>query len=312
MESKGHTVWTTVRETFSNWSDHGATTHAAALAYYFMFSLAPVLILVIAATGWAFGDDAVRGRLYTELDRYIGAEGAELVQKLVAASAQPRTGSIAALIGLGTLIVTATGALMQLQETLNTVWEVKPKPGFFLKTLLLKRLLCFGLIFAVGGLLLTSIAASAALAAVQRFLEARLELGLSKVLGGADVLLSWLLVTALIAIVYRVLPDVELGWREVAWGSAFTAVLLVVGKYAIGFYLSKTGVTSTFGAAGSLALVLTWIYYSSLVFLLGAELTRVHSRRYRAGKAQASPGAERTKKVAVPIDAGSPTPETAR
>lgn len=309
MSSPRHTVWTTVRDTFSNWSDHGATTHAAALAYYFMFSLAPVLILVIAVTGWAFGDDAVRGRLYIELDRYIGAEGADVVQKLVAASAKPRTGFIAALIGLGTLFVTATGALMQLQETLNTVWEVKPKPGFFLKRLLVKRLLCFGLIFVVGGLLLTSIAASIALAAVQHFLEARLEIGLSTLLGWADILLSWLLVTLLIAIVYRVLPDVELSFRDVAWGSAFTAVLLVVGKYAIGFYLAKTGVTSTFGAAGSLALVLTWIYYSSLVFLLGAELTRVHSRRYRDGQAQASPGAERTKKITVPIEAGDRQPQ---
>lgn len=306
MGSKRHTLWATVRDTFSNWSDHGATTHAAALAYYFMFSLAPVLLLVIAVTGWAFGDDAVEGRVYTELNRYIGAEGADLVQKLVASSAKPSTGLIAAILGVVTLFVTASGALMQLQETLNTVWEVKPKPGFFLKTLLLKRLLCFGLIFAVGGLLLASIAVSVTLAAVQRFLEARFEIALSTALGWADVLLSWILVTALIALVYRILPDVELSWREVAWGSAITSVLFLVGKYGIGFYLAKTGVTSTFGAAGSLALVLTWIYYSSLVFLLGAELTRVHSRRFREGKVQASPGAERTKTVTVPVGAQQP------
>jgi membrane protein len=300
---KPQKLWSVLRETISNWNQHGATTHSAALAFLSLFSLAPVLILVIALSGLFFGQDAARGQIRRELSRYVGPEGATAVQGIVAASARPRTGRIAAGIGIVTLLLGATGALMQLQDSLNTIWEVVPKPGFFLKRLLLKRLLCFGLILGAGGLMLLSLAVSAGLAAGQRLLEARLEIGLATLLGGTDVLVSWLLVTLLFAMIYRVLPDVELSWREVAWGSAVTAVLFLIGKYAIGFYLGRTGVTSTYGAAGSLVLILLWIYYSSLIFLLGAEFTRVHSRRYREGRAAPEPGAVRTATVKVPVEA---------
>jgi len=308
MPSKPHNPWNVLKDTFTNWSKHDAATHSAALAYYALFAIGPILILVIAASGWAFGVKAAQGQVQRDLSLFIGAQGAGVVQDLVAsASARPRTGRLAALIGAVTLLVTATGALMQLQDTLNTVWEVTPKPGFFLKRLLLKRLLCFGLILGVGLLVLASLAASAGLTALQKVLESRLEVGLSKVVGWGDVTLSWLLMTALIAVIFRVLPDVELSWRDVAWGSAFTSVLFLAGRYAIGFYLGRAGVTSTYGAAGSLVLVILWIYYSSLIFLLGAEFTRVHSRRYREGLAKASPGAERTATVKVPLGTTQPT-----
>lgn len=302
MGSKLKAIWQTARETVSNWSQHGATTHSAALAYVCLFALAPVLILVIATAGWAYGAEAARGEVQRELARFLGADGAKMVQDIVAASSRPRTGRLAALIGAATLLLTSTGALMQLQETLNTVWEVTPKPGFFLRHLLLKRLLCFGLILAVGFLVLSSIAASTALTALQRLLESRFEIGLSTALGWADVALSFLLMTALIALLYKVLPDVRISWKEVALGSAVTAVLFLLGRYALGFYLARTGMTTTYGAAGSLVLILVWIYYSSLIFLLGAEFTRVYSRRHRDGRAPAEPGAERTKTVTVPLD----------
>jgi membrane protein len=303
---KPQTLWNVARETVANWSRHSASTHSAALAYFSLFSVAPLLILVVAVSGWAFGAAAAQGEIQRELGRFIGTDAAAAVQGLVAAvSARPRTGRIAAWIGVATLLVTATGVLMQLQDTLNTVWEVTPKPGFFLKRLLKKRLLCFGLILGTGALLLLSLAASAGLTFLQHILEARFEIGLSKLVGGADVVLSWLLMALLLAMVYRLLPDVEIGWREVAWGSAVTSVLFTLGKYAIGFYLQRTGVTSTYGAAGSLVLVLVWIYYSSLIFLLGAEFTRVHSRRYREGRAPASPGAVRVVTVQVPLESTS-------
>lgn len=300
---KPQNLWNVVRETVANWSQHNATTHSAAIAYLSLFSLAPLLVLIVAVSGWAFGAQAARGEVQRELGRFIGVDAAAAVQGLVAASARPRTSRIAAWIGSATLLVSATGVLIQLQETLNTVWEVTPKPGFFLKRLLMKRLLCFGMILGAGALLLLSLAASAGIAALQKFLEARFEIGLAKVVGGADVVLSWLLMALLLAMVYRLLPDVEISWREVAWGSAVTAVLFTLGKYAIGFYLGRTGVTSTYGAAGSLVLVLLWIYYSSLIFLLGAEFTRVHSRRYRDGRAPASPGAVRVATIQVPLEA---------
>ena len=309
---KPQNLWNVVRETVANWSQHDASTHSAAIAYFSLFSLAPLLILVVAVAGWAFGPAAAQGEIQRELGRFIGADAAAAVQGLVAASARPRTGRIAAAIGVATLLVTATGVLIQLQDTLNTVWEVTPKPGFFLKRLLKKRLLCFGLILGAGALLLLSLAASAGIAALQKLLEARFEIGLSKLVGGTDVVLSWLLMALLLAMVYRLLPDVEIGWREVAWGSAVTSVLFTLGKYAIGFYLQRTGVTSTYGAAGSLVLVLVWIYYSSLIFLLGAEFTRVHSRRYREGRAPASPGAVRVATVQVPLESTSSSVSSAK
>jgi membrane protein len=302
---KPQKIWQVLQETFANWSKHAATTHSAAIAYLSLFSLAPILILVVAISGWAYGAEAAQGQVQRELGRFIGSDAAAAVQSVVAASARPRTGRIAAAVGTVTLLVSATGVLMQLQDTLNTVWEVTPKPGFFLKQLLVKRLLCFGLIVIAGALVLLSLAASAGLAALQRILEARFEIGLSKLLGGSDVVLSWLLMAALLAMVYRLLPDVEVSWREVAWGSAVTSVLFTLGKYAIGFYLQRTGVTSTYGAAGSLVLVLVWIYYSSLIFLFGAEFTRVHSRRYREGRAPASPGAVRVATIQVPLESTS-------
>jgi membrane protein len=295
-------LWKDVQETLANWSRHSATTHSAALAYLSMFSLAPLLILVIAASGWAFGANAARGEIQRELSRFIGANAASAVQTLVAASARPHTGRLAAILGTVTILVSATAVLMQLQDTLNTVWEVTPKPGFFLRSFLKKRLLCLLLILGAGALVLLSLAASAGLAALQHVLEARLEVGLSKLLGGADVVLSWLLMALLLGMVYWLLPDVEIGWRDVAWGSAITSVLFTIGKYAVGFYLQRTGVNTTYGAAGSLVLLLLWIYFSSLIFLLGAEFTRVHSRRYRDGRAPASPGAERVEKIEVPLD----------
>ncbi|HSG40522.1 MAG TPA: YihY/virulence factor BrkB family protein [Thermoanaerobaculia bacterium] len=301
--SKPQKLWHVLKETFANWSKHGATTHSAAIAYLSLFSLAPILVLTIAVAGMVFGAEAARGEVQQELSRLIGPESARAVQEVLAASNRPREGRIAALVGGLTLLISSTAVLMQLQETLNTVWEVTPKPGFFLKRLLIKRLICFGLVLGVGALALTSLAASAGMAALQRFLEARLEVGLAALVGWGDVGLSLLLMTALFAMIYRVLPDVEIGWRDVIWGSALTAILFTLGKYGIGFYLSQTGVTTTYGAAGSLVLILVWIYYSSLIFLLGAEFTRIHSRRYRDGRAQAEPGAVRVETVQVPVEA---------
>lgn len=302
---KPQKIWHVLRDTFANWSKHGATTHSAAIAYLSLFSLAPILILAIAVAGWAFGAEAAQGQVQRELSRFIGPEGAKVVQDIVAASSRPRTGQMAAIIGIVTLLVSATGVLMQLQETLNTVWEVTPKPGFFLKRLLKKRLLCFGLVLCVGALVFLSLAASAGLAALQRILEGRLEFGLAALLRGADITFSLLLMTVLFALIYRVLPDVDIGWRDVLFGSVLTAVLFSLGKYAIGFYLRHAAVASTYGAAGSVVLILVWVYYSSLIFLLGAEFTRIHSRRYREGRAKATPGAVRVETVQVPVEASS-------
>lgn len=299
---KPQKIWHVLQETIANWNKHGATTHSAALAYLSLFSLAPVVILAVAVAGWAFGAEAARGEIVRELGRFIGPDSAKAVQDLVVATARPRTNRLTALVGTVALLITATGALMQLQDTLNTVWEVVPKPGFFLKRLLKKRLMCLLLILGVGIVLLASLAASAGLALLQSALEARLEVGLANLVAAVDVVVSWILMTLMLGMVYRILPDVRLSWRDVAWGSGVTAVLFLIGKYAIGFYLRHAPIASSYGAAGSLVLILVWVYYSSLIFLLGAELTRVHSRRYREGRAVPEPGATRTVTVTVPVE----------
>jgi len=296
-------IWAVLKEAVANWERHGATTQSGALAFYFLTALAPILILVIAFSGLFYGREAVQGQVQRELARYVGAETAGVVQEIVKASARPDAGWITAIIGMVTLVVTSTGAFAQLQDALNTVWEVVPKPKFFLRRLLRKRLLCLVLIVGAGVLVLLSLAASAGVAAVQSALEARLEFGTSTLLGWVDVLLSWLLMTVLLAMIYRILPDVELSWLEVTWGSILTAGLFLLGKYGIGLYLGKTGATSTYGAAGSLVAILLWIYYSSLIFLFGAEVTRVYSRRYREGRAPAEPGAVRIRTVKIPLGA---------
>jgi membrane protein len=299
---KPQKIWNVLQETIANWNKHSATTHSAALAYLSLFSLAPVVILAVAVAGWAFGAEAARGEIVRELGRFIGPDSAKAVQDLVLATARPRTNRLTAIIGTVALLITSTGALMQLQDTLNTVWEVVPKPGFFLKRLLKKRLMCLLLILGVGIVLLASLAASAGLALLQSALEARLEVGLANLVAAVDVVLSWILMTLILGMVYRILPDIRLSWRDVAWGSGVTAVLFLIGKYAIGFYLRHAPIASSYGAAGSLVLILVWVYYSPLIFLLGAEFTRVHSRRYREGRAAPEPGAVRTVTVTVPVE----------
>ncbi|HSN87307.1 MAG TPA: YihY/virulence factor BrkB family protein [Thermoanaerobaculia bacterium] len=309
---KPQKLWPVLRDTFANWNKHGATTHSAAIAFLSISSFAPILVLAVAVAGWVFGEEAAHGEIQRYLTRFIGPEGAAVVQDVVAASARKDAGRLAAILGVVTLLTGATAVLAQLQDTLNTVWEVCPKPGFFLKVMFKKRLLCFLLVLGVGALVLLSLAASAAITYVQGILEARLEVGLATLVGWADVLLSGLLMTLLFGMIYRILPDVRLEWRDVVWGSVFTAGLFLLGKYAIGLYLRTAAVASSFGAAGSLVVVLLWIYYSSLIFLLGAEFTRVHSRRYRLGRAEPEPGAVHTvtvtKTVETPASAETPTP----
>lgn len=300
---KPQTLWQDLKETFINFSKHAASVHSAAIAFLSVSSMAPILVLAVALSGMFYGAEAAQGEIVQELQRFIGREGAVLVQEVLAKSSEPVTNRLAAAIGFVTLLAGATAVFAQLQDSLNTIWEVCPKPGFFLRRLLKKRFVCFGLVLAIGLLVVTSLAASAALAAVQKVLETRLEVGLATLVAWADVLLSWFLMTALFAMIYRILPDIELAWRDVAFGSGVTAILFAVGKYLIGFYLARATVASTYGAAGSLVVILLWVYYSSMIFLWGAELTRVHSRRYREGRAAPEPGAVRTVTITEPVEA---------
>jgi membrane protein len=267
-----------LKETFKAWSGDKAPRMGAALSYYTIFSLAPLLVVVIAVAGLFFGEDAARGRLVAQLSGLIGREGAQLVETMVQKASEPRAGILATVIGLVTLVLGATGVLMELHDALNTIWKVVAPAGRGVVGTLRDRLLSFGVVLAFGFLLLVSLVLSAGLAAMGSRLSAMIPgwVVLAYVLNYG---LSILLVTLLMGTLFVLLPDVRIAWRDVWVGSFVTAVLFHLGKLLIGLYLGKAAVGSPFGAAGALAVLLVWIYYTSQVFLFGAEFTQVYTRR---------------------------------
>lgn len=279
-------------EIFTSWSRHGASAQSAALAFYTIFSLAPVLIVVIALAGAIFGEDAVRGQIFREFRGLMGDQPAMLVQEVLKSAVQPSSGRFAPIVGVVTLLLGATAVFGQLQDALNLLWDVAPKPGAVFTALLRKRLLSFTLVLAIGFLLMVSLILSAALSAFSEYLDRLLDIP-AELLETTSFVLSFFLITLLFATIYRLLPDVRLAWRDVGLGAVVTSLLFVVGKALIGLYLSRTNVASAYGAAGSLVVVLLWVYYSSLIFFFGAIFTRVHSRQYRESRAQPEEGAVR-------------------
>ena len=265
-----------ITDTITGWNDHDASTQSAALAFYTMFSLAPLLVVVIALFGLAFGAEAVRGEILTQFQGWMGKDAASLVQAILRTAAEPNTNRLAGLLGILTLIFGASGVFVQLQQSLNRIWGVVAKPGAAIRSLLRKRLLSFAVVLGIGFLLVVSLILSTALTALGSYLERRYHLPVT-LLHALNILVSFLLITLLFALIYRLLPDVKLGWRDVFLGAVVTSVLFGVGKTLIGFYLGRTGAASAYGAAGSLVVLLSWVYYSALVFLLGAEFTRVYT-----------------------------------
>jgi membrane protein len=285
-------VW----ETLSNWSDHGAMTHGAALAFYTLFSLAPVLIFVISVSGFVFGEEAVRGHIVRQFEGLMGREQAVAVEHILQRVSADQSKGLAGFLGILALAFGATAVFVQLQTALNAVWDVEPKPGPLLKTLLKKRLTSFALVIALGFLLLVSLAVSAALNAFRDWVQVRLAVPV-EALDAGNTLLSFAVFTILFAMIYRILPDVEIPWRDVWFGAVVTSLLFSVGKWGIGVYLGRTAVASPYGAAGSVIVIVLWVYYASLILLLGAEFTRVYSRHFLGSRRVASPGAHRVRRV---------------
>jgi len=258
----------------------------AALAYYTTFSLAPVLIVVIAVAGLVFGQDAARGEIVYQLRGLIGDESAKAIQELLKSASQPGKSVFASVVGIATLLVGATSVFAELQSSLDRIWRapaLKKQTGIW--ALLRQRLLTFGMVVAIGFLLLVSLTLSAAMSAVDRW-GGTLFPTWHSVLEALNVFLGFGLTSLLFAMAYRILPRVRIAWRDVIIGAVVTAALFEGGKYLIGLYLGRAGVSSGFGAAGSVVIMLAWVYYSSQIFLLGAEFTWVyaHSHGSRAGQ----------------------------
>jgi len=275
-----------------NWFAHDSTSESAALAFYTVSSLAPLLLVVVTVAGAIFGEDAVRGRLVRQFEGLMGREQAGLVQTVLKKAERDPTGRPAAIGGAVLLIVGATAVFAQLQSSLNRIWEVEPKPGHFLKDFLRKRLLSFAILVAIGFLLLVSLVLSAGLEAVQSRVAGYFATQAAW-LGWVGGFVSFLLITLLFALIFRVLPDRHIPWRDVWLGALVTALLFVVGKWAIGVYLGSAAITSTYGAAGSVIVLLLWVYYASFIVLLGAEFTRAYTQRIEQTETPPEPGAKR-------------------
>lgn len=278
-------------ETVDCWSRHDAATQSAALAYFTVFSLAPFLLVVIALAGAVFGEDAVRGQIVAEFQGLMGRDAAAAVQSLLQKAVLPDSRrAFANVIGIALVLVGTTAVFVQLQEALNKVWEVAPRPGPLLSSLLKKRFVSFALVLAVGFLLFVSLVLSAALAAIESYLARHGTLPVAVVAAGNNVL-SFAILVVLTGLIYRILPDASITWREVGLGALFTSTLLTAGKWLIGLYLGRAAVASLFGAAGSLIVLLLWIYYSSCILLFGAELTRATNRVLERRTIRPEPGA---------------------
>lgn len=258
------------------WWDDDAARLGASLAYYTLFAIAPILLVATAIAGMVFGEEAVRGEIVGQLDSLVGREGALAVQSLLEGASQRRAGAIATVIGAVTFLVAATGAFLELQVALNTIWRVKVKEGVNLRAFLVDRLRSFGLVVAVGFLLLVSLAVTAALAALNAWLS-QLSPEVPLLWSALGIVVSIVVTTGLFALLFRFLPDVRLHWRDVMTGALVTAVLFAIGQQLIGLYLGQSSMASSYGAAGSMMVLLLWVYYSCQILLFGAEFTRVYA-----------------------------------
>ncbi|MGH7520238.1 MAG: YihY/virulence factor BrkB family protein [Gemmatimonadales bacterium] len=268
----------------TGWSKDNVPRLGASLAYYTLFALSPILVIAIAIAGSVFGDEAVRGQIVGQIDGLIGRQGAEAVQALLQGAHRDKTGTFAVIVGAVTLVIAASGAFLELQHALNTIFRVKTDPKKSgIERLILSRLRSFGLVVSIGFLLMVSLIVSAALSALSARI-AHSEFGGPVLLQAINIVVSLAVMTLLFGLIYRWLPDVRLAWRDVWTGAFVTSLLFSIGKFVIGLYLGQSSVASSYGAAGSVVVLLVWVYYSAQVILLGAEFTRVYAE-HREGRA---------------------------
>jgi membrane protein len=268
-------IWEFLKETFREWSGDRAPRMGAALAYYTVFSLAPVLVIAIGVAGIFFGQRTVEGRLMEEIRGLLGPEGADAIRAIIENAASDQSGGVlATLMGIAALIFGASGAFVELQDALTTIWDVKPKSRGLLG-MLKDRFLSFTLVVGIGFLLLVSLVISAALAAIGSITGQYVS---PLLLHGVNFVISFGVITVLFAMIFKILPDAKIAWRDVWLGAAVASLLFSAGKFAIGLYLGKSGMASAYGAAGSLVIVLVWVYYSAQILFLGAEFAQVYAR----------------------------------
>jgi membrane protein len=301
-------IWTMLKDTASDWSDDNASRLAAALAYYTVLSIAPMMVLAVAVAGLVFGEDAARGQIAAQLGNIVGPQASSAIQTIIANAKTPESGILGTIVGVAVLLFGASGVFGELQASLNVVWEVAPKPGRGIRGFIEQRFFSFTMVLGVAFMLLVSLALSAGLSAAGSVVADVLP-------GGAalwqvvNFCVALGLITVLFALIFKVIPDAKIAWRDVWMGAFVTALLFNLGKFALGLYLGHASLGSPYGAAGSIIVLVVWVYYAAQILLLGAEFTQVYARR-RGDKIE--PSAHATRVVVHRIEgdtddeAGSP------
>jgi len=294
MKRLAHALLDLSRDSFASWKADYAPSMGAALAYYTVFSVAPLLLIVISVAGLVFGREAARGEIMGQLSGMMGADGAHAVQVMLESLNKPTQGVVASVVGLVLLLVGATTVFGELQDALDRIWRApaREQDGGLLN-LMRSRLLSFSMIMGIGFLLMVSLVISAALSALGEW-WAPVFGGWATLAQAANFVFSFAMVTVGFAMIYKIMPRVSVQWRDVWVGAAVTALLFTVGKYLIGLYIGKSSVASGYGAAGSLVVVLVWVYYSAQIFLLGVEFTWVYAHAFGSLKGSPRPGAQRS------------------
>ncbi len=276
-------IFSLIKETVAEWSEDKATRLSAALAYAAVFSIPPLILLLLVVLGRIVGAEFTEAQIQTRLlDQFaglIGPEGADLIASVIENASEPGEGLLAGAVAIVTLAIGATGFFTQLQDSMNTIWEVKPAENQGIVATLKNRLFSFSLVAGMGLLLLLSLAVSAVLSALNEFVSGLLPEA-EILMRVVNFIVSLAIITLLFAAVYKVIPDVHIAWRDVWIGAVVTALLFGVGKWAIGLYLGQSSTASTYGAAGSMVVFLLWMYYSAAIFFFGAEFTQVYARRF--------------------------------
>ncbi|HCF30227.1 MAG TPA: ribonuclease BN [Cyanobacteria bacterium UBA11049] len=273
------TILALLKETFAEWNNDKASRLAAALAYYTVFSLAPLLIIAIAIAGAVFGEEAARGEIVAQIQGLVGKEGAQFIETAIENASKPEAGSIASIVSVVVLLFGASGLFAQLQDALNTIWEVQPKPNLGLWAIIRARFLSFTMVLGVGFLLLVSLILSAALAALVNFFG-HLIPGVGFLLQLTNFILSFAATTILFGLIYKVLPDAKIAWSDVWIGAIITSLLFSIGRFLLGLYFGNSSFGSTYGAAGSVVIILAWVNYAAQILFFGAEFTQVYARRF--------------------------------
>jgi len=268
-----------IRETADSWLEHHAPRLAASLAYYTLLSIAPLVVIAVALAGLVFGENAARGQISNQLGAIVGDQAAKGIEAVIANARSPSSGLASTVVGVVVLLFGASGIFGELQSTLDAIWDVEPKPGRGIWGTVKDRFISFTMVLGVAFMLLVSLVISAALSAAGHFFQSALPGGEAawQIL---NFCVSLGVITVLFALIFKVVPDVDIRWADVWIGAAVTALLFSIGKFALGLYLGKSSITSSYGAAGSLVALAIWVYYAAQILFLGAEFTRVQARRH--------------------------------